>query len=166
MKTTVRALGLVCIISVSSLATTSAMARGGHFGGHYGGHGGGFRSGAFVAGVVLAPLVISSMLYPPVYYAPTYYPQPYYPPVYNAYPQQTYPLQGAAPASVPRAEGYAPQQTAAVGPPVPPAGSAPNFNGAGQSGASWYYCVESKNYYPYVRECASLWRPEPVQLQR
>jgi hypothetical protein len=166
MKTTIRALGLMCIISVSSLATTSAFARGGHFGGH-----GGFRSGALVAGVVLAPWVISSMLYPPVYYGPTYYPQtyypqPYYPPVYNTYPQPSYQLQGAAPVVAPRAHSYVPQQTAAVGPPVPPAGSAPNFTGAGQSGASWYYCAETKNYYPYVRECASLWRPEPVQVPR
>jgi hypothetical protein len=166
MKTTIRALGLVCIFALSSLATTSAFARGGHFGGHHGGHGG-FRVGGLVAGVVLAPLVISSMLYPPVYYyGPTYYPQPYYPPVYNTYPQPSYPLQGAAPIGVQRADSYAQQQTAAVGPPVPPAGSAPIFTGAGQSGASWYYCAESKNYYPYVRECASLWRPEPVQVQR
>jgi hypothetical protein len=161
MKTKIRALGILCIISMGSLATTSALARGGHFGGHHGGHGG-FRVGGLVAGVVLAPLVISSMLYPPVYYGPTYYPQPYYPPVYDTYPYQTYPLQGAAP----RADSYVPQQSAAVGPPVPAAGSAPNFTGAGQSGASWYYCAESKNYFPYVRECASLWRPEPVQVQR
>ena len=185
MKPTVRALGLICIISVASLASTPALARGGHFGGH----GGGFRVGSFIAGALLAPLAIASVLSPPVYYPPSVvYPPAYYPPVYNAptygaypqtYPQQTYPQQAypqqayrqqiVPPAGVslaPGADTYSSQQSAAVGPPVPPAGSAPNFSGAGQSGPSWYYCAESRNYYPYVRECPSLWRPEPTQAQR
>jgi hypothetical protein len=171
MQKTIRAFGLVCIISVSSLATSSAIARGGHFGGHHGGHRGSSWAGGFVLGAVLAPLVVSSILYPPVYYGPTYYPPAYYPPayhppVYNTYPQQTYPLQGVPSNVAPVAGNYTLQQTPAVGPPVPPPGSAPNYTGAGQSGASWYYCAESSNYYPYVRECASLWRPEPVRVQQ
>jgi hypothetical protein len=25
--------------------------------------------------------------------------------------------------------------------------------------SSWYYCPDSKTYYPYVRQCASAWVP-------
>jgi len=42
-------------------------------------------------------------------------------------------------------------------------GAAPAQAAAGQQGASWYYCDDSKTYYPYVKSCASGWRPVPAQ---
>ncbi len=31
---------------------------------------------------------------------------------------------------------------------------------------SYYYCADSKSYYPYVRECPSGWQRVPVQPPR
>ena len=42
-------------------------------------------------------------------------------------------------------------------------GAAPAQAAAGQQGASWYYCDDSKTYYPYVKSCSSGWRPVPAQ---
>ncbi|PLZ04205.1 hypothetical protein CY652_00545 [Burkholderia sp. WAC0059] len=33
----------------------------------------------------------------------------------------------------------------------------------GDDSSSWYYCDASKTYYPYVKQCASGWRPVPAQ---
>ncbi len=30
-------------------------------------------------------------------------------------------------------------------------------------GGTWYYCDDSRSYYPYVKSCASGWRPVPAQ---
>ena len=35
-----------------------------------------------------------------------------------------------------------------------------------RAGGYWYYCPDSKTYYPYVKECASSWQrvdPRPPQ---
>lgn len=29
--------------------------------------------------------------------------------------------------------------------------------------AEWYYCAESKTYYPYVQQCPAEWRRIPAQ---
>jgi hypothetical protein len=35
---------------------------------------------------------------------------------------------------------------------------------AGQpNSATWYYCDDTKTYYPYVKSCSSGWRPVPAQ---
>jgi len=72
----------------------------------------------------------------PWYYPPYYY--PYYPPAVVAAPAAppTYIEQGGAQA--------APAQ---------------------QSQGYWYYCAESKTYYPYVKECLAGWQrvtPQPA----
>ena len=78
-------------------------------------------------------------------YAPYYVPPPYYyypPPAY--YP----PVAAPAPEYIERSEPAAPQ-----------ASSPPN-----QNPAYWYYCAESKTYYPYVKECPGGWQrvaPQP-----
>jgi hypothetical protein len=78
------------------------------------------------------------------YYAPPYYPYyyppyPYYPPAAVVMPSQpqTYVEQGGAPHAAP-----APQQ---------PQGY-------------WYYCQDSRAYYPYVKDCPAGWQrvsPQP-----
>jgi len=100
--------------------------RGGFHGGKHFGHGHG-RVGVFVG----APFVLGGWSYvSPYYYFPPayYYPSaPYYPPAYIE-------------------QGYVqpvPQQ--------PP----PTY---------WYYCPDAKAYYPYVKECPGGWQqvvPQP-----
>jgi hypothetical protein len=68
----------------------------------------------------------------PLWY-PYYYPYPYYP-----YPYPYYPVPIASP--------------------TPPT----RYIEQGQEGADdaqdyWYYCTESKTYYPYVKECPGGW---------
>ena len=72
---------------------------------------------------------IGGYYYGAPYYYPPYY--PYYPPATVVAPQpQTYIEQGA--------------------PQAAPAQPAPqNY---------WYYCPDSRAYYPYVRDCASGWQ--------
>jgi hypothetical protein len=68
---------------------------------------------------------------------PYYAPYAYYPPSY--------------------APAYAPQPSAYVEQPAPQAQPQ-------QAAGSWYYCNDSRAYYPYVRECASAWQrvaPQP-----
>ena len=80
----------------------------------------------------------------PIYPAPYYYPPPayYYPPPVYVQPAPVYvePPQAAAPAAAAQAES------------APPAEQ------------FWYYCPDSKTYYPYVKTCTSAWqrvRPQP-----
>jgi hypothetical protein len=75
-------------------------------------------------------------LFPPAYYYPPPY---YYPPAY--YP----PAVVAAPAAQPVYVEQAPPQAAAPGE------------------QSWYYCADSKTYYPYVKECHSPWQRVPAR---
>jgi len=72
------------------------------------------------------------------YYSPYYYPRYYYPPAY--YP----PAVAAPPVYI--------EQSIAPAAPAPAAPSAQN------SGAYWYYCADSRTYYPYVQQCASPWQ--------
>ncbi|MGF7133595.1 hypothetical protein P3T40_005086 [Paraburkholderia sp. EB58] len=78
------------------------------------------------------------------YYAPGpyYYPYPYPPAV-------------AVPVPVPAQ----PQEYVEQG----QAGAAPAQAAPGQQSATWYYCDDSKTYYPYVKSCSSGWRPVPAQ---
>ena len=74
----------------------------------------------------------------PYYYPPAYYPSPYY-----------YPPAAVQPSSPPV---YVERQDAA-----PESAPADSY---------WYYCQESKAYYPYVKQCAGGWQrvaPEPPQ---
>jgi hypothetical protein len=65
------------------------------------------------------------------YYAPPYYYPPYYPPAAMPASPPVYVEQGStqpAPAPGPSSDGW------------------------------WYYCAESKTYYPYVKECPGGWQ--------
>jgi len=72
-------------------------------------------------------------------YGPTYYPAPYY------YPPYYYP-----PAVVPSSPPVYIEQ-----------GSTQAAPGSSQQNW-WYYCADSKTYYPYVKQCPGGWqRVEP-----
>ena len=82
-------------------------------------------------------------IYAPYYYAPAPY---YYPPyAYSPAPYYYYP---------PMVE-QAPQTYIEQGTDQPaPAQASPNQ----AQGAWWYYCAESRSYYPYVRDCPGGWQ--------
>lgn len=94
-------------------------------------------------GIALGPL------WDPWFYRPgPYYPYPYYyapvvSPVIMQTPQQVYVEQQGG--------------GAAVGAPHVAVESSPS------APAFWYYCHESKAYYPYVKDCASPWQKVPAQ---
>jgi hypothetical protein len=104
------------------------------------GHGGGVRFGIGIG--------IGYPGYWPGYYRDPYYAYPYYPyyPAYPVYP--AYPAVVTVPAAPTTYVEQAPAQ--------PIADSAPP--------SYWYYCADSKTYYPYVKECKSQWQlvtPQP-----
>ena len=74
-----------------------------------------------------------------------YYPSPYY---YRPY--YTYPSYYSEPVVIQQPPVYVEQN--------PPPAAAP------QSSNYWYFCADSRAYYPHVRECASGWQrvaPQP-----
>ena len=87
-----------------------------------------------------------------------YYPSPYYSPYYtppvviqqpNVYVEQAAPSYNYAP--IPNARPSTPPPTTAMAP---------------QAGVdhSWFYCMDTKTYYPYVQTCQSPWQrvtPQP-----
>ena len=79
------------------------------------------------------------------------YPGPYYYPPYG-YPYAYYP----GPVVIER------QPTVYIEQNPPPAMQAPVA--PAPASAYWYYCTDSRAYYPYARECASGWQrvaPQP-----
>ena len=122
---------LVAALTASALAFSGAALadRGGH-GGWDGGGGwhGGWHGGYGVGALIGGTIVAGALL------APWYYPGPYY----SSYPT----VVEVAPAAP---TVYMEKPRAAQ-----PA--------AADAGSWWYYCNESKTYYPYVRECASPWQ--------
>jgi len=82
------------------------------------------------------PLIGFPYYYPPYHYAPYYYPAYYPPPVVIRQQAPVYVEQDPqpAPAAQPQSSGY------------------------------WYYCADSRAYYPYVKECPGGWQrvaPQP-----
>jgi len=147
--------GLILLVVLISIAvvlvpTGSVMAAGrGHGGGNWGGHGGGHWSGGWHggwgwSGFGLGVATGALLSYP-------YYYQPYYPYYYDAY---YYPY-GYAPAYRPATEVIV-RDSAYTHEPgyYEPARRS--------SGNTWYYCRESRAYYPYVRKCAGGWEKVPA----
>jgi len=161
---TVAALAITLITSGTASAGGSSKG-GGHYGGssggggHYGGssgggghHGGYYRGGGYYGGYYRGGLGV--YLGGPYwgwgsYYSPYYYPysypysypyyNPYYYPYYNPY---SYPPAVTAPSE------YIEQPT--------PESSSPTSD-------VWYYCPESRAYYPYVKKCPGGWQTVPAQ---
>jgi hypothetical protein len=130
MKT--RNLSLLAAALIMGLtATTATYARGGH-----GGHGGHFRGGGFHHGGARVGVFIGAPLFAYGYGYRPYY--PYYPPAYYPY---------AVPAPV------------VVQPATPPVYVERSDEQAAAPPADyWYYCPDTKTYYPYVGSCASPWQ--------
>ena len=132
MKKNRVALALTLIL-LAFLASETVLA--GPYGhGGYRGYGGSGGYGRFSV-VVGAPIGFGFGYYgyyPPPYYSPYY--SPYYAPVVSVpYTPPTYIEQGSpqaapAPQAVPASQNY------------------------------WYYCADSKSYYPYVNQCAGGWQ--------
>jgi hypothetical protein len=128
---------LLAVLLLGAMASESALAQHRRFYGP--------RVGFYVG----APLLAYS-LYRPYYYAPYYYPPYYYPPVAVA-PPATYVEQ--------------PQQA-----PFYPQTQAPQYQhespqAGPQPGNMWYFCNESKAYYPYVKTCPAGWQQVTPQPQ-
>ncbi len=87
-------------------------------------------------------------------YAPGYYPAPYYGYPY-AYPAYGYP----APVY-----GYPATVIGSSSPPVYiEQGVAQAAPAPSQVQGDWYYCADSRAYYPYVGECPAGWQRVPAQ---
>lgn len=104
---------------------------GGWHGGGYGGWYGGYGVGALIGGTLIAGALLS----------PWAYSQPYY---YSSYPTVVEYVPAAPTVYYEQPRAYVEQPRA-----MQPA--------AADSG-SWYYCNESRAYYPYVKDCASPWQ--------
>jgi hypothetical protein len=137
MKTLPKAIGIFVLVLFGALASGTAMAQ------H---HGHGFGGGHVRFGVSLG-----FPLFGPGYY-PGYYGYPY---AYPAYPAYGYPAPAYA---------YPP---VAMGPYASPAyveqGAAQAAPAPSQAQGDWYYCAESRTYYPYVGECPAGWQRVPAQ---
>jgi len=86
--------------------------------------------------------------------APGYWCPPYYYPAY--YPPYAYPPLVVAPSPPPV---YIEQGSDAPAAAQAQSSAQPPSNW-------WYYCAESKAYYPYVKECPAGWQRVPPQPQQ
>jgi hypothetical protein len=125
---------VLALLLMTLFASDMASADGRHWGG---GHHGGSHVGVGV--------VIGGPFWGPSWYYPHYY--PYYP-YYPSYPYY-YPYY------------YPPTVVVPSTPPVYMERSEPEPSST-QPGV-WYYCPDSRNYYPYVRECPGGWQKVPAQ---
>jgi hypothetical protein len=147
MKALTTVISTFLFVLLGALASGSAMAQHhGHGGGYYG-HGGGVRFGIGFGVPFYGPAYYPYAPYPAYGYpAPAYgYPAP-------AYGYPGYPPQAAAPSGPP---AYVEQGNAMTAP--PPAygdqGNAMTPPPSAQSqGNWWYYCTDSKGFYPHVGE--------------
>ena len=132
------------LLVFGAMASGSAMAqRGGHGGfGHGDRYGHGYGHGGRVGlGIALGAALLGLAYYADRSYSyPAYaYPGPAY-----AYPAPAYAYPG--PAAAP--------STAYIEQGAPRAAPA-------RAVGDWYYCADSKAYYPYVRECPGGWQRVP-----
>jgi hypothetical protein len=140
MKSYWKSIAMLILLVAAAGASEYAMARGGHGGsGHGGGfsHGGGHGHGHGV-GVGIA------------FGFPYYWPG-YYGGYYGGYPYG-YGYPGPAYAYPELASGTYVEQGASQGAPA--------------QAQDWYYCADSKAYYPYVAECPGGWQRVPSRPQR
>ncbi len=161
-----KVISIVLALTLSLLASGMAFAdrssgRGGYKGGHSRGggykgsyyHGGGHKGGYYRGGHKHSyyrsgvDVVIGGPFWgPPWYYPSYYYPYyTYYPPFYPYY----YPPAVEVPSS--------PQIYIERSRPEPsrPESSTPS--------GVWFYCPDSKTYYPYVKECSGGWQTVPAE---
>src|SRR5512135_3120004 len=137
MKTAKTVFAFLLVLG-GALAIQPAFARGPHGGGY---HGGGYHGGSHWHGSVGlyfgAPLFGYGYGYG--YGYPYYAPYPYYPAYYPPVVQQAPVYVEQDPQPAPAAQPSAPT-------------------------GYWYYCADSRAYYPYVKECPAGWQrvaPQP-----
>lgn len=125
---------LLMTLFVSGMAYADGHLRGGgHYSGHYWGRG--HHSGSRVG----VGVVIGGPIWGPPWYYPYYY--PYYPYYYPYYYPPAVAVPSTPPEYIERSE--------------PEPSSAPTD--------VWYYCPDSRTYYPYVKECPGGWQTVPAQ---
>ena len=114
---------------------------GGYKGGHYGGRGyyGGYYGGRGYYGGYYGSGLGVWFGWPGGYYPYNY---PYYYPYYSPY--------------------YYPPAVSVPSAPQEYIGRSQRDDSSAPSG-EWYYCPESKSYYPYVKECPGGWQTVPAQ---
>ncbi len=117
--------------------------KGGHKGGHYGGrgyYGRSYRGRGYYRGYYGSGFNV--WLGGPWWYYPYYYPYSY--PYYPYYPYY-YPPAVSVPTEP---QTYIEKQ---------------QREGTSAPAAVWYFCPDSKSYYPYVKECPGGWQTVPAQ---
>ena len=145
LRLTMIIVGLALSLMASGMASADrSSGGGGHQGGYYrgGGHqggyyrGGGYQGGYYRGnvGVVIGGPFWGSPWYNPSYYYPY---QPYYYPYYAP----TVEVPAEPPVYIERYQ------------------SKPSSTPSGV----WYYCSDSKTYYPYVKECPGGWQTVPAE---
>ena len=148
MKHYSKMVAMLILLVAGGAVSESAMAQ----------HHGGVRFGVNIGIPLFGPGYLPPYAYPApayAYPAPAYgYPAPPYAYPAPAYsypaPAYSYPAPAVAPSGAYVEQGYA-QATPAPAP-------------ARQQ--DWFYCPDSKSYYPYVRECPGAWQRVPAQPPR
>jgi hypothetical protein len=131
---TTRSVLAFAVLLMGVVTAGQAFAQGRHPGPYRGGHW--HTSVGFYIGV---PVGGFPYYYPP-FHSPYYYPAYYPAPVVIQQQPTVYVEQNPQPAAQPQVQSPAP------------------------SSAYWYYCADSRAYYPYVRECPAGWQrvaPQP-----
>jgi hypothetical protein len=144
---------LVAALTISLMAMGTASAdRSSGGGSHKGGYsgGGGYKGGYYHGGGHYKGYYRSSVgvvIGGPYWGAPWYYPYSYYPyyPYYPYYYPYYYPPAVIEPSS----------PTEYIERSRPEPSSMPS--------RVWFYCPDSKTYYPYVKECPSRWEMVPAE---
>lgn len=148
------AMGLLCLGNIVLAADRGGGRSGGYHegGGRYGGHGrgdygdhyGGYYRGGWGHSGSRFDVVIGSPFWDPWYYS--YY--PYYP-YYSYYPYY-YPFYSPPVVDEPATPGEYIQRSK-------------DRPSSSEQDRVWYYCPESKAYYPYVKKCPGGWQTVPAE---
>ena len=158
MKTSKKHLSLTLIMTllVGTLTSQSVFGHGGGgggwHGGGWGGGGGGWRGGGRVGIYLGAPIGFNFGYSPYSYYGAPYYGSPYY---YSPTPVYYPPVQQPAPVIYTERRDDPQIRTQ----------EAPRNSSQNVQASWWYYCVDSKAYYPYVNKCPGGWlrvAPQPA----
>ena len=150
-KSTRKVALLLTALLIGVIASESALAHGRRGGGRV----------SIGIGVGFGAPFAAYPFYRPYYYSPFYYPPYSYPPivVVPAVPP-------APPVYIEQLQVLPPMhQQAPVAPPAPQTFQPPGESAPQSSGNLWYFCPDSKTYYPYVKECPSAWQPVTPQPQ-
>lgn len=112
-----------------------------------------FAHGRVQIGIGFGFPIYGGAYYGSPFHGPRYHGAPYYhPPLYTPY-YPAVPVVISPPSVIITPPPVHVSQPAATVAPPPPTGVQPRDNSP-----YWYYCPDSRTYYPYVRGCASDWQ--------